>query len=238
MITGLTVNKRPAIVYSIMVLLVHHTTSPFARKIRLQMSEKKMLFILKEEEPWHLSADLYKLNPAGELPVFLNDGNVITGHYAISEFLEETSTEVPLIFGTPAQKAEIRRMIDWFDTKFYREVYRNIVTEKVYKRFASGQAPDSKTLKIGINNLGYHLEYIEWLLEKHQYLAGEELTLADFAAAAHFSIIDYLGDVPWDEFATSKLWYSKLKSRPAFKDLLKDTIRGILPARNYTNLDF
>ncbi|MBE6467102.1 MAG: glutathione S-transferase family protein [Alphaproteobacteria bacterium] len=221
-----------------MVLLVHHTTSPFARKIRLQMSEKKMLFVLKEEEPWNLSPDLYKLNPAGELPVFLNDGNVIVGHYAISEFLEETQTETPLIYGPAKQKAEIRRMIDWFDNKFYREVYQNIVFEKVNKRFSSGMAPDSKTLKIGLNNIGYHLEYIEWLLSKHQYLVGEELTLADLTAAAHFSVIDYLGDVPWDEFPASKLWYSKIKSRPSFKDLLKDTIKGILPAKNYTNLDF
>ena len=221
-----------------MVLLIHHTTSPFARKIRLQMSEKKMLFVLKEEEPWNLSPDLYKLNPAGELPVFLNDGNVIVGHYAISEFLEETQTETPLIYGSAKQKAEIRRMIDWFDNKFYREAYQNIVFEKVNKRFSSGMAPDSKTLKIGLNNIGYHLEYIEWLLGKHQYLVGEELTLADLTAAAHFSVIDYLGDVPWDEFPASKLWYSKIKSRPSFKDLLKDTIKGILPAKNYTNLDF
>ncbi len=221
-----------------MVLLIHHTTSPFARKIRLQMSEKKMLFVLKEEEPWNLSSDLYKLNPAGELPVFLNDGNVIVGHYAISEFLEETQKEIPLIYGSLKQKAEIRRMIDWFDNKFYREVYQNIVFEKVNKRFSNGMAPDSKILKIGLNNIGYHLEYIEWLLSKHQYLVGEELTLADLTAAAHFSIIDYLGDVPWDEFPASKLWYSKIKSRPSFKDLLKDTIRGILPAKNYTNLDF
>ena len=221
-----------------MVLLVHHTTSPFARKIRLQMSEKKMLFVLKEEEPWNISPDLYKLNPAGELPVFLNDGNVIVGHYAISEFLEETQTEIPLIYGTAKQKAEMRRMIDWFDNKFYREVYQNIVFEKVNKRFASGMAPDSKTLRIGLNNIGYHLEYIEWLLSKHQYLVGEELSLADLTAAAHFSIIDYLGDVPWDEFSASKLWYSKIKSRPSFKDLLKDSIKGILPAKNYTNLDF
>ena len=137
-----------------MVLLIHHTTSPFARKIRLQMSEKKMLFVLKEEEPWNLSPELYKLNPAGELPIFLNDGNTIVGHYAISEFLEETQTEIHLIYGSAKQKAEIRRMIDWFDNKFYREVYQNIVFEKVNKRFANGQAPDSKTLRIGLNNIG------------------------------------------------------------------------------------
>lgn len=221
-----------------MVLLIHHTTSPFGRKIRLQMSEKRMLFALRSEEPWNLSPEVYKLNPAGDLPIYLSDGKIISSHYAISEYLEEISPEIPLIFGTSEQRAEIRRIVNWFDDKFYREVYRNIVTEKVYKRFAQGNSPDSMVLKAGLNNLGFHFEYIEWLFEKHAYLAGEEVTLADLTAAAHISIIDYLGDVPWDGFPLTKLWYSKIKSRPAFKDILKDTIPGIIPSRNYTNLDF
>ena len=221
-----------------MVLLIHHPISPAGRKIRLQMAEKKMLFILREEEPWKLSDDIYKLNPAGELPIFLSDGNVIAGNYAISEYLEEASSDVPMIFGDTKQKAEIRRLVDWFDNKFFKEVYRNIVFEKVHKRFANGMAPDSKTLKMGINNLMYHLEYIEWLLEKRQYLAADTVSLADLSAAAELSIIDYLGSVPWDDFKTAKLWYSKMKSRPSFKDILKDNIRGILPAKHYTNLDF
>lgn len=202
------------------------------------MSEKRMLFILKEEDPWKLSEDAFKLNPAGELPIFLNDGNVIVGNYAISEYLEETSKEIPLIFGEPKQKAEIRRLIDWFDNKFHREVYRNIVTEKVHKRFATGRAPDSQILKIGMNNLAFHLEYIEWLLERREYLAGDKLSMADLAAAAQISVVDYLGSVPWEEFKYAKIWYSKIKSRPAFKDILKDNIRGILPAKHYADLDF
>ena len=221
-----------------MVLLIHHPVSPFARKIRLQMAEKKMLFILREDEPWNLSEETYKLNLAGELPIFLNDGNVISGSYAISEYLEETSNEVPLIFGTPKEKAEIRRLTDWFDSKFYREVYRNIVYEKVHKRFSCGQAPDSRILKTGLNNLNYHLEYIEWMLERRQYLAGNTLSLADLSAAAQISVIDYLGSVPWDDFKNAKVWYSKIKSRPSFKDILKDSIKGILPAKHYANLDF
>lgn len=221
-----------------MVLLIHHPISAAGRKIRLQMAEKKMLFILREEEPWKLSDDVYKLNPAGELPIFLSDGNVIAGNYAISEYLEEASPDVPMIFGDTKQKAEIRRLVDWFDNKFFKEVYRNIVFEKVHKRFANGLAPDSKILKIGLNNLIYHLEYIEWLLERRQYLAADTVSLADLSAAAEFSIIDYLGSVPWSDFKTAKLWYSKMKSRPSFKDILKDNIRGILPAKHYTNLDF
>ena len=146
-----------------MVLLIHHPVSPHARKIRALMSEKKMLFILKEEEPWKLSDDVYKLNPAGELPIFLSDGNVVVGNYAITEYLEETGSEAPMISGDAKQRAEIRRITEWFDNKFYKEVYRNIVYEKVHKRFAQGSAPDSKILKVGLNNLNFHLEYLDWL---------------------------------------------------------------------------
>lgn len=221
-----------------MVLLIQHPVSPQGRKIRAMMSEKKMLFVLKEEEPWKLSEDVYKLNPSGELPIFLSDGNVVSGNYAITEYLEETVGEVPLIFGDARQRAEIRRLTDWFDNKFYKEVYRNIVYEKVHKRFANGLAPDSRILKVGLNNLNFHLEYVEWLLEKRKYLAGDEFSLADIAAAAHLSVVDYLGDVSWEMFRGAKLWYSKVKSRPCFKDILKDNIRGILPAKHYANLDF
>ena len=221
-----------------MVLLIHHAVSPYCRKIRIALSEKKMLFVLKDEEPWNLSPDVYKLNPAGELPIFLSDGNVVAGNYAISEFLEDISHEVRLLPEDVKARAEVRRLTEWFDEKFYREVYRNIVMEKIHKRFAKGLAPDSRILKIGLNNLNFHLEYIDWLCERNNYLAGQEVSLADITAAAHLSVIDYLGDVPWEDHKSAKLWYSKMKSRPSFKELLKDTIKGIFPAKHYTNLDF
>lgn len=221
-----------------MVLLIHHPASPHSRKIRALMSEKRMLFVLREEEPWRVSPDLFKLNPAGELPVFINDGQVICGNNAITEYLEEISPEIKLLPSTPKERAEVRRLMEWFDTKFYNEVFKNIVKEKIYKRFSVGQAPDSRILKIGLNNLNFNLEYIDWLLEKRTYLAGDSFSLADITAAAHLSIIDYLGDVPWEGYKNAKLWYSKVKSRPCFKEILKDNIRGILPARHYTNLDF
>lgn len=221
-----------------MALLIHHPVSPFCRKIRILMSEKKMLFVLKEEEPWKPSQDLYKLNPAGDLPVFLYDGNIISGNYPITEFLEEFSKETPLLPKDIKQRAEVRRLVEWFDTKFYKEVYRNIVYEKAHKRFGTGRAPDSRILKVGLNNLNFHMEYIDWLAERNNYLAGEDFSLADVTAAAHLSIVDYMGDVPWDGYKNAKLWYSKIKSRPSFKEILKDNIKGILPAKHYTNLDF
>ena len=221
-----------------MVLLVHSSVLPQCRKIRILMAEKKMLFVLKEEAPWALSKDVMKINPAGELPVFIFDGNIIAGNYAITEFLEETYTQNRMLSGNNKERAEIRRLTDWFDHKFHREVYQYIVGEKIYKRFAEHKSPESRRIKIGLNNLRFHLEYIDWIVERNNYLVGNNFSLADISAAAQLSIIDYLGDVPWDDFKNAKLWYSKIKSRPSFKEILNDRIKGIYPSTHYTDLDF
>ncbi len=221
-----------------MVLLVHHSISPQSRKIRLIMAEKKMLFVLKEENPWNLSQDMLNINPAGELPILIFDGTVVSGNNAITEYLEESNPQYKLLPEKPLEKAEVRRLVEWFDIKFYNEVYKYIVTEKIIKRFHLKQAPNTKILKAGMNNLKFHMEYIDYLADRNNYLAGKELSLADLTAAAHLSIIDYLGDIPWNEYKNAKIWYAKIKSRPSFKDILKDTIRGIQPSSNYTNLDF
>ncbi|MBO6289595.1 MAG: glutathione S-transferase family protein [Alphaproteobacteria bacterium] len=221
-----------------MVLLVHNSILPQCRKIRVLMAEKRMLFVLKEENPWNLSKDIMKINPAGELPIFIYDGNIIAGNYAITEFLEETYTQNRLIQGNNKERAEVRRLVDWFDNKFYRDVYQYIAGEKIYKRFVLRQPPESKRIKAGINNLRFHLEYIDWLVERNNYLAGAELSMADISAAAQLSIIDYLGDVPWEDYKNAKLWYSKIKSRPSFKDILNDRIKGIYPSKHYADLDF
>lgn len=221
-----------------MVLLVHHPVSPFSRKVRIILAEKKMLFVLREEQPWQPSEQLLNLNPAGSLPVFVYDGKVVAGNYAITEFLEETCPDVPLLPKTPQARAEVRRLCEWFDDKFYSEVFKTIVAEKIYKRFLENQAPNSRLLKAGLSNLSFHMEYIDWLAERRNYLAGDDFSLADIAAVAQLSVIDYLGDIPWDGYKNAKIWYSKIKSRPSFKDILKDTIKGILPSKHYANLDF
>lgn len=221
-----------------MVLLVHSNILPQCRKIRILMAEKKMLYVLKEETPWALSKDILKINPAGELPIFIFDGNIISGNYAITEFLEETYTQNRLLIGNNKQRAETRRLVDWFDNKFHHEVYQYIVGEKVYKRFAVRKPPESKRIQAGINNLRFHLEYIDWIVERNNYLVGDEFSLADISAAAQLSIIDYLGDVPWEDYKNTKLWYSKIKSRPSFKEILNDRIKNIYPSTHYTDLDF
>ena len=130
-----------------MVLLVHHSIVPQSRKIRLIMAEKKMLFVLKEEEPWNLSSEIKNINPSGDLPILIFDGCVISGNYAITEYLEESNPQYKLLPEDTKNRAEVRRIVEWFDNKFYNEVYKYIVTEKITKRFQYKLAPNSKILK-------------------------------------------------------------------------------------------
>ncbi|MBT3765245.1 MAG: glutathione S-transferase family protein, partial [Rhodospirillales bacterium] len=153
-------------------------------------------------------------------------------------YLEEIQSDTPLISGSPVAKAEIRRLVGWFDRKFNDEVTDNLVGEKVMKRFLGLAEPDSRAIRAGHANLPHHLDYIAYLVERRKWLAGEQMTLADLAAAAHLSAIDYLGDVPWDSHPEAKDWYARIKSRPSFRPLLADHIPGVIPAKHYKNLDF
>lgn len=221
--------------------LYHHPLSPASRRIRLAMAEKHVACDLILEKPWDASETLAALNPAGEVPVLTieQDGEtqILCDAQAICEYLEETHPGT-LLGKTPAARAEARRLIGWYDRKFYDEVTHLLVGEKALKRLCGRGEPDSAIIRAGCANIRGHLDYIGWLTERRNWLAGHELTLADLAAGAHLSVIDYLGDVPWDSFPLAKEWYARLKSRPSFRNILGDYIPGFPPPRHYADLDF
>ena len=216
----------------------HLPLSPFSRKVRLVLGEKKLAFELRVEDVWRRREEFLILNPTGQVPVLIDDGLVVADSTAICEYLEDAYPTLTLIGKTPAARAEARRLAFWFDLKFAREVTSNIVYEKMMKRLLGGGEPDSERIRVGKDNIRYHLEYIEFLTERRNWLAGDNLTCADLAAGAHLSVIDYLGDVPWDEHVEAKNWYARLKSRPSFQPLLTDHVAGVVPPKTYADLDF
>jgi len=222
-----------------MRMLYHHTLLPAARKVRLVLHEKRLEFTEHIVEPWRHNDDLLVLNPAGELPVLVDDDEVvICGDTIICEYLDEVYTETNLHGRDPAARAEARRLAAWFDRKFYAEVTQHLAGEKLLRRVSVGAAPDSRALKAGRENIHTHLHYIAWLTERRSWLAGDHISVADLAAAAHLSLIDYTGDVPWNDHALVKEWYVRVKSRPSFRCLLRDTVHGVPAAPSYADLDF
>ena len=218
--------------------LYHQWLSPFCRKVRIVLAEKGLAFTLTLEKTWERRDEFLALNPAGDVPVLVDGDAVVVDSQTICEYLDEVHSERPLVGTTPTARAETRRLVAWFDLKFNTEVTRYIVDEKFLKRFLRMGEPDSQAIRAGHANIAYHLEYIAYLCERRRWLAGDDFSLADVAASAHLSAIDYLGDVPWDQFADVKDWYARVKSRPSFRPLLADHIPGLEPPKHYADLDF
>ena len=219
--------------------LYHVWLNPFSRKVRIMLAEKKLDFAMEVEPVWERRTEFLALNPAGEVPVLVEpDNTVLSDSAAICEYLEEQSPEPNLMGGKPYEKAEVRRLVAWFDRKFHQEVTDMLVNEKVMKRFLGLGEPDSRILRAAQQNIHTHLDYITFLTDRRHWLAGEVMTLADIAAAAHLSALDYLGDVPWSDYKSAKHWYARIKSRPSLRPILSDTIPGLPAPKHYANLDF
>lgn len=221
-----------------MAKLYHVPLSPFCRKVRLSLAEKKIECELIEERYWEENPDFLRRNPAGKVPVLKLDGRMMAESGPICEYLEEKYPEPALMPESPDARYEVRRLVMWFDDKFHHEVTSKLLYERVNKKVMGAGFPDSKHVKSGARAIKYHLDYMAWLLDHRRWLAGERMTLADFAAAAHLSALDYISDVDWNRSDVVKDWYAKIKSRPAFRGILSDQVPGFPPPAHYADLDF
>ncbi len=222
-----------------MRLVYHLPLSPFARKVRLALAEKRIPFDLRIERVWERRPEFLAMNPACTVPVLAEEnGLTIPDSYAICEYLDEAYPDMPLLGRTLAERVEVRRIVAWFDGKFHAEVGMNLLYEKQMKRLMGRGNPDAAAIRAGYANLRPHLEYLGWLAESRPWLAGSMLTLADLTAAAHLSALDYIGDIDWSLNESAKDWYARVKSRPAFRSLLADRVSGLTPPAHYADLDF
>jgi glutathione S-transferase len=227
--------------------LFHHPFCPHSRFIRLALGELGVSARLVEERVWDRRVEFLILNPAGVTPVLVEEGSpAIPGAAIIAEFLDETmgerAGERRLLPPERDARVEVRRLTSWFNDKFFEEVSGPLVMERIYKQFMpvarGGGSPDTVVIRAVGHNIRYHLNYIGWLMGRRAWLAGERLSYADLAAAAHLSAVDYLGQVPWNEDDAAKTWYARVKSRPSFRPLLTELMAGIPPSSTYADLDF
>lgn len=232
---------------AVTALLFHHPFCPHSRFVRLMLGEYGVAARLVEEKVWERREAFLLLNPAGTTPVFVEEGHpAVPGADVIAEYLDETrgpELDARRLLPTEAgTRVEVRRLTGWFNAKFFEEVTNLLVVERIYKRHMSvnhgGGPPDTQAIRAARSNIRYHLAYVGWLMRGRTWLAGERLSHADLAAAAHLSVADYLGDVPWNEDEGAKIWYARVKSRPSFRTILADTLPGIPPSATYADLDF
>jgi glutathione S-transferase len=205
------------------------------------LAEKRLDHALAYESPWAPSDTLLEQNLFGTLPVLVDiNGAAIFGNSAIREYLNETYPEIEMIGSDHLQRAEVRRLADWFDVVFYKDVYFPLINEKILKRFVKdmNRTPDPASVRAAYSKLSIHMDYMSWLADRRNWLAGKNFSIADIHAASFVSVLDYLGIISWDKYDVAKGWYARIKSRPGFRSILSDNLSQVPPSPEYSNLDF
>lgn len=219
--------------------LFHDPMSPFCRKVRVVLDELGVSCSLIREDASPQRDEVRTLIPAGEVPVLINDsGSALADSQAIVEYLQDIHREPDLLGKNPAERAETRRLVAWFDGTMYQDVTRMIIEEKIHKWRQRRGKPDSAVLATARGRLRLHLDDMERLLATRFWLAGERFSLADVAAASQISCIDYVGDMPWSSSQATREWYARIKSRPSFRPILHDRLAGMPPDDHYADPDF
>jgi glutathione S-transferase len=213
---------------------------PFSRKVRLLLGEKGVGYDLVRESPWDRRDEFLDMNPSGQVPVMADpDRNILLmDSMAICEYLEETVDKAAMINGTAVNRAEIRRLVAWFDTQYFQDVTAPLLGERMMKRLVTKASPDAKILREAMKAAERHLDYTDYLLDHHNWMAGATMSLADLAAAAQISVADYLGGVDWKGHEQTARWYRGFKSRPSFRPLLSERMEGISAPKSYDDVDF
>lgn len=203
------------------------------------MSEKGISFELWRENPWEGRDAFFAMNPAGRTPVIHNPERSITlpDSRAICEYFEETVDRNPMINGTATNRAEIRRLVALFDENLFTDVTFPMLHERMKKRIVWRQSPDSGIIREAMKLAHEHLYYLDYLIDHRPWLAGSTISLADLAAAAQISVIDYLGGIDWSAHEQTRGWYSVFKSRPSFRPLLTERMEVIQPPAHYADVN-
>lgn len=226
-----------------MTKLLHHKLDPASRLARLMLAEYGVEAEFGDASPWRPDTNLTDINPAATIPLLIEEGIApIIGPLAVVHFIEERyapDTVAGLVPTDVEGRAEMWRLYDWVMGKFNDEVTHYILEEKIGKREQKSDAPNPSALRAAKANLAEHMQYFTYLFATRRWLGGNEMTLADFALAAHLSALDYLGDIDWSKAAPeTRDWFARIKSRPAFRPLLGDRVVGMPVSKSYADLDF
>jgi glutathione S-transferase len=211
--------------------LTHLMLSPSCRLARLMVGEKRVAC-----DP--VLAD----DPKHTMPVFQDlDGTRAEGVWAILDHLENHYPDHPLAPADDGARRAALRWVDWAMGPFHEQVTQRIIYEKAAPRFTGAsfaRQPDMNVIRAGRAELKPALAEIGQATERNGNLACRETTLGDLAVAAHLSVLDYFGEVPWHDHLAAGEWYVRMKSRPSFRSLLGDRVPGQPPVSHYAELDF
>ena len=192
-----------------MITLYQFELSPFCDKIRRVLHWKQQPYEVHEVTLWQALTQVRRLNPVGKLPCLEHDGRFLSDSSDIALYLEERFPTPPLLPADPEPRARCHVLEDWADESLYfyemrlrfgtkenarrwlpalaahdTAPFRALALRLLPRHFAAQlrqQGIGRKPLAAVLTDLERHVGALASLLESHDFLVGDALTLADIA---------------------------------------------------------
>jgi len=195
--------------------LIGSLTSPYVRKIRIVLAEKKIDYDLVLDSPWVEGNQVAALNPLGKVPVLvLDDESTLYDSRVIAEYLDAVAPNNRLIPASGRERISVKR---W-------EALADGALDAAVAAFLESQRPDGERSPSWIERqrgkTTQALKAMSDELGEQPWCHGNSLSLADIAVGCALGYASFrLPDIRWSEqYANLSHLYEKLMQRPSFAD--------------------
>jgi glutathione S-transferase len=195
--------------------LIGSLASPYTRKARIVLAEKKIEYELEIDSPWDASTRVPERNPLGKVPVLvLDDGTTLFDSRVIVAFLDNASPLSRLLPAENRERIEVRR---------WEALADGVLDAAVLVRMERRRKPAQQSAEWIDRQMGKvraGLAAMNADLGDKQWCAGNAYTVADIAVGVCLSWLDFrFPDLAWrDDHPNLARLLGKLSERPSFSD--------------------
>ena len=200
-----------------MLKLCGFAASNYYNKVKLALLEKGVPF--EEVLAWVGETDT-AASPLGKVPYAITDEGPISESTVILEYIEDRYPEKPLMPASPYEAAKVRELLR------YIELHLELVARNLYpEAFFGGKVSDSLKEKLK-PQLQKNVAAFAQIARFSPFIAGNQFTLADCAAAVHLPLVASAGKIVYGEdlFAALPLkdYLKTIGARPAVQQVNAD----------------
>lgn len=201
--------------------LIGTLTSPFVRKVRIVLVEKRIDYEFEIDIPWNEGTQVGHFNPLGKVPVLvLDDGEAVFDSRVIVEYLDTLTPVARLIPDIPRAKLQVKRLEALADG--ICDAAALVVMEKrrpLEKQSEEWVARQHKKVAHGLQLLALELGEKNWFV-------GESFSLADIAAGCALGYLDLrFPESQWrEDYPNLAKLKEKLLKRTGFADTIPQEI--------------
>jgi len=195
--------------------LIGSLASPFVRKVRIVLAEKKIEYDFEIDNPWKADAVTPKFNPLGKVPVLLlDDGRALFDSRVIASFLDSASPLSRLLPADPRERVEVRRCEALADGVLDAGVAARLENQREAK------TRNTAWIDRQLGKVRAGLAAMDAELGDRPWCAGSGYTLADIASGVCLGWLDFrYPDMGWrKDHASLARHFAKLSERSSFQE--------------------